>query len=808
MNKIKEQIDRFTKIKQKIPTTDVTLLSKGKNLDSISLLSYFLNKNKNSSSGNQRNNMFISNSNLTENTLNQKPAEKHKFILQKHDEKGKSKTQQGKNHGNNSEQGQNGKGNNKNMENPINQMTLLDIENQNIRPNLKKIFEKNNKSKEEEEKINKDKKVNKEKEAGKEETNQEKEKEKEKEKENEQEKEKQKEKDDREEFSLEDDDNDKFNARQDIEKVEKNDLNMAPEKSTINILKNFTIFDKSKMDEEEYDNDSSNDNNDYIEDRNKDTWDKKDDLVEEKKNNSEEKEEKKEKEEEKNKTPEKENKGNTIICIPLEEEKEKNNIINNDDTNSKQNSSSKKTKKITNKNNNHPNKLLQNKTKRTNSVEEKKSTKNKNNTNIKDQNINSEKLDNTSKNNKKIITDSEDEELTKTSKKKNNNNIPKNIEKKKEEEPIIKSFGTKFTFCFDTSDIGSNKKDGVEKEKEKDTSNKKIIQKNDLNTNKEKEAANKNKNSKNAINKNISQINSQKGNNILHNYDLSCLDNIYSILNQIEEKLNNDDKSVKADIKKCYDSIDIIKKDEKYTNNLLLRKKHTYTNLIKILRLLFLNLGEKNPPKLFNNEIVAIFTHVEKYYKLIKKNENSIDKDDYYHKRKIAFKYAFSKLELKNYEQQNIKALYTYNNKDDDDNNNVSIPNNKNAVKFIKTYKRYIKTSSIMYKEVRLFNEKLNNLKKTTLVKEMMDKYENCGANIQMSPNLMNYKRLFSHFYLIFSFYMDSNRVSKEFDEQKRKENGNINDFRKKGKSMQINKNGIHEKRDASVNSVRLKNNK
>ena len=125
MNKIKEQIDRFTKIKQKIPTTDVTLLSKGKNLDSISLLYYFLNKNKNSSSGNQRNNMFISNSNLTENTLNQKHAEKHKFILQKHDEKGKSKTKQGKNHGNNSEQGQNGKGNNKNMENPINQMIRL-----------------------------------------------------------------------------------------------------------------------------------------------------------------------------------------------------------------------------------------------------------------------------------------------------------------------------------------------------------------------------------------------------------------------------------------------------------------------------------------------------------------------------------------------------------------------------------------------------------------------------------------------------------------------------------------------------------
>ena len=73
-----------------------------------------------------------------------------------------------------------------------------------------------------------------------------------------------------------------------------------------------------------------------------------------------------------------------------------------------------------------------------------------------------------------------------------------------------------------------------------------------------------------------------------------------------------------------------------------------------------------------------------------------------------------------------------------------------------------------------------------------------------MSPHFMGINRLFAHLGLIFSFHMDSNnkKLINEIEEQKK------NDERKKGKSVQINRNGINGKRDSSINSVKMKNNK
>ena len=72
-----------------------------------------------------------------------------------------------------------------------------------------------------------------------------------------------------------------------------------------------------------------------------------------------------------------------------------------------------------------------------------------------------------------------------------------------------------------------------------------------------------------------------------------------------------------------------------------------------------------------------------------------------------------------------------------------------------------------------------------------------------MSPHLMGYKRLFSHFGLIFSFYYDYNNLNNELEEIKKK---NTHDDKKKGKSIQVNRNGV-DKRDTSVNSVKMKKN-
>ena len=66
----------------------------------------------------------------------------------------------------------------------------------------------------------------------------------------------------------------------------------------------------------------------------------------------------------------------------------------------------------------------------------------------------------------------------------------------------------------------------------------------------------------------------------------------------------------------------------------------------------------------------------------------------------------------------------------------------------------------------------------------------------------MAYNRLFHHFYLIFTLLEEP---PKKEEETKRKEN---HDERKKGKSMQVHKNGIQNKREASMSNTKVKNNK
>ena len=91
--------------------------------------------------------------------------------------------------------------------------------------------------------------------------------------------------------------------------------------------------------------------------------------------------------------------------------------------------------------------------------------------------------------------------------------------------------------------------------------------------------------------------------------------------------------------------------------NLIKRKKDTYINIFKLLKILFYFFSENNISKNFLNEIVAICISVQKYYKNVKDLDNSINKMDNFYNRKLYFKYAFSKLELRNYDKQNLKEL-------------------------------------------------------------------------------------------------------------------------------------------------------
>ena len=280
----------------------------------------------------------------------------------------------------------------------------------------------------------------------------------------------------------------------------------------------------------------------------------------------------------------------------------------------------------------------------------------------------------------------------------------------------------------------------------------------------------------------------------------------------MQEKLTK--KNIeKDDIKDCFELIDNIKKNEIYINNSFKRKKGTYSCVYNILQKLFIYLSKKNISENFNNEMVAILTNIEKFYESVKKNDNIINNTEFCLKRKLTFKYVFSKLELKNFRKENLKELYI-NKNDNNDNNtkNYEISDNNKATKFIKTFKRYIKTSKELNREIITFKKKLNSLTQTTKIKEFLEKYESCAAYIQMSPHLMSYKQLFSHFGLILSYCIDPKKkllLAEIEQQQKKKENNNnnnLNDIKRKGKSVQVNKNGFKEKRDMSMANIKMKN--
>ena len=367
-------------------------------------------------------------------------------------------------------------------------------------------------------------------------------------------------------------------------------------------------------------------------------------------------------------------------------------------------------------------------------------------------------------------------------------------------ETIIRNEGNKFTLVVgnDTKIINNKKSSSMKniKSLKYNGSSKKDF-KSSKNINSNNNSENKNKINKN---KNGSQNESNKNNKDNNNYDEACIKIIQEILNEIKRKVSNEN-SEKTAIEKCFDKID----DVRQQNDYLRRKKRTFLNIIKILQILFSNFGG-NKCENYMKEICQILECVYNFFKNVKKYDTDINSNQFFYKRKLAFKYVFSQIELKNYNISSLDELISKKNNNDNNNNNSD-----NIIKFIKTYKRYVRTSKMLLKDLKNVRENINSSPKINATTNFEKKYESCPANIQMSPHLMTYKGLFNHSSIVLSFYSDYNEYQKEMknlEEPKKIESSKDknSETKKKAKSIQINRNGYYDKfkeKDKSVNKDR-----
>lgn len=367
-------------------------------------------------------------------------------------------------------------------------------------------------------------------------------------------------------------------------------------------------------------------------------------------------------------------------------------------------------------------------------------------------------------------------------------------------ETIIRNEGNKFTLVVgnDTKIINNKKSSSMKniKSLKYNGSSKKDF-KSSKNINSNNNSENKNKINKN---KNGSQNESNKNNKDNNNYDEACIKIIQEILNEIKRKVSNENNE-KTAIEKCFDKID----DVRQQNDYLRRKKRTFLNIIKILQILFSNFGG-NKCENYMKEICQILECVYNFFKNVKKYDTDINSNQFFYKRKLAFKYVFSQIELKNYNISSLDELISKKNNNDNNNNNSD-----NIIKFIKTYKRYVRTSKMLLKDIKNVRENINSSPKINATTNFEKKYESCPANIQMSPHLMTYKGLFNHSSIVLSFYSDYNEYQKEMknlEEPKKIESSKDknSETKKKAKSIQINRNGYYDKfkeKDKSVNKDR-----
>ena len=439
--------------------------------------------------------------------------------------------------------------------------------------------------------------------------------------------------------------------------------------------------------------------------------------------------------------------------------------------------------------------------------------KNNSNTPKSEQKINKKNLEKINKRLNKVILDEEDEEeylnnennnnkLLITSPKKNTESLYNNSNNSK---PFISSEGNKFTLILESETKVKNS-DPISKDQFnsiKNDYNKTFEPPKNISINIDNNS-NKIKNNKIKINKNKNGSPYQPNKNIINkkDYDIFCINNINKVLTQIQEKISKEKINQKI-IKKCFEIIENIK-NTKYTDDNIQRKKNTYIGIIRVVQILLFQLSENKIGDKNIEEVFQILEYTINYFKNVKTYNDSINNNKFYYKRKIAFKYVVSKLELKNFGTDSLKGLT---------NNNANINNNNKLLKFAKLYKRYTKTSGILLEKIKDFIQKLNSstLKLTINLKS---KYATCPSNIQMAPHLISYNSLFKHFSVVLSFYRDFSKLNKSEEELKKKgtpqKKDKINIDKNKGKSNGIKQNEYTDKnkeRNKSTDRIKEKEN-
>ena len=786
MNRIKEQINRFNSLKNNLKNYDINELTKS---GKTSILEICVIKKHNPSYSLQNSEKSQKNESPIQNSQEIKSKEKNKFFTQKCEEKNAIKDNRGKeiisnyknqkNYSNkNSLTGnylngsKNNTNNGKGPESHINKINLLNLANGEIKlQEAKKFFQeerieekntkilenqKNGEKKEEDKKLNNyDNEID----------------------------------DDLED--LEDLEEEQSKEKEKYEKytnkikseILKNNLILCKKESQINFQEKLELFanndsDSNILDNEDDDNKSDKNNSPIKENNNQNIYQNYSYIIN---NNNNKKDcyitpfEDKENKNNENDKFNLSNSNSLKICIPIDDnyDNEKIQIFHPENGNKcvKKTYLGKKTKnKDSNQNNNI--KIP--------------------NTPKSEQRIDKKNLEKINKKLKKIIMDEEDEEeyLERNRTTLKNDNLiltsPKiKTEKNNDNKPYLSKEGNKFTLMLDT-EIKSTIDKPITKGQINPIKNnihtslappKNIIINNDNNSNEIK-------NNKNKINKNKNGSQNETDKNAINreDYDILCINNINKILVEIREKLSKE-KINKNLTKDCFDIIEIIKKT-KTSNDNIKRKKNAYTGIIRILQILFSQLSENKISKNYIKEIFQILEYTKNYFKNVKRQNESINNNNFYYKRKIAYKYVHSKLELKDYNKNSLKGLT---NKDNNTNESGG------ALKFIKLYKRYIKCSEFLLKEIKNFKEKLNS-SGLELSKNLKNKYDSCPANIQIAPHLMTYNVLFKHCSIVLSFYRDFSAFNK-LEESKSQNKNKINNDK-------VKKNGYIDKSKERVKSA------
>ena len=232
------------------------------------------------------------------------------------------------------------------------------------------------------------------------------------------------------------------------------------------------------------------------------------------------------------------------------------------------------------------------------------------------------------------------------------------------------------------------------------------------------------------------------------------------------QEINKENSNIT--LNKCFNIMADLKKENE------VNLKNVFLGTLKILQYIFFLLGDTSYATKYIHDLINLLELIAKFHKSFKKNYRHIEKLPFYQIKKMSFKYTHSLLLLKTYNNDSLKTLKNEN-------------NIENLLKFTKIYKKYTKSSELLYKEIKNFKEKFSLMKNSSNLKL---KYDSCLAHIQMSPNLMSYSRIFKHSAIILGFYTDK----KEIDNCKNK-----NGYEKKIKERD-------RSRDRSIDESKLKN--